>query len=906
MTISAELLPTLSTELAHVARQSPNKVAMQIKRHEVYEQITYAEIISTVEKIASALLSSGIGKSDKVAIILENRPQWPMVYFGILLAGAIALPIDPQSSVDDFYYYLHDAEAKLVFTSRELLPRFFSKITPLVPAEQIIVFDADVTTQGLAFAIWQNKQVVKSFPEITANDVASIVYTSGTTGKPKGVMLSHSNFLANYSSVAQLQIIYGEQNVLAILPFHHTFPFVATLLIPLFSKILITFAWSIKSDALLQCMRETGITVFVGVPQIFYLFYHQINANIKQLPFYLRLPVRALIKLLWLLRKFTHINLTKYVFRAVHQPFGNKLKFFICGGAKLNPEIELFLWQIGFTILQGYGLTETAPVDTFNPEHRAKIGSAGKAIPDVNIEIANPDVKGVGEIMIKGPNVMLGYYHKPEDTEQVLQNGWFASGDLGYLDADGYLFIVGRKKEIIVLSSGKNVSPEEVETYYSTCPFIKELCVLTIGSGEEEKLVAVIVPNFAYFRRVGEVNIYATIRWELENLAKNYSAYKRVMGFIITKDDLPRTHLGKLQRYAIKEKYEKELQVGKEGANVANTQYGDEDLQLLALSTSKIICEVILQETKLTRPINLYDHLELDLGFDSLKRVELISILEKRLGVQMPAAIFATTFSVKELILAFNKLLETNQRGEPTAKGNFSWGDIITTLPPDTLLNQIELQPSFVARSLMTLFCKLTHGLFILLFRLKVTGLEHLPRDKAMILCSNHANYLDGIFILAVLPWWLRQKIFFLGLRKMFDVPIIKNLIKLTKVIPVDAAQSLVEALQACTYVLEHNQSLLIFPEGERSIDGEIKPFRKGVGILMQELQTELIPVYIDGSFAVWPRGRKFFRLRPIKIIFGKPCNVADLREQGRALGAKDDYEAITLGIKYEVEKLII
>ena len=271
------------------------------------------------------------------------------------------------------------------------------------------------------------------------------------------------------------------------------------------------------------------------------------------------MPFFGLIEILWQIRRFSGINLSKLALSKMHRPFGQALRFFACGGAKLNEEAARYLVKMGFTILEGYGLTETSPVVAFNPLKKQKIGSVGRVIPDVELKINNPDATGMGEVVIKGPNVTPGYYKQAEETLSVLKDGWFYSGDLGYIDKDGYLYITGRKKELIVLSSGKNIYPEEIESHYSKSPYIKEICVLGVGAVEEERLSAVVVLDTDYCRKVGEADLNSTIRWELENLSEGIAPYKRIKGYIITRENLPRTRLGKIKRYEVKSKYLDEL-----------------------------------------------------------------------------------------------------------------------------------------------------------------------------------------------------------------------------------------------------------------------------------------------------------------------------------------------------------
>lgn len=549
----------LPDKLKEIINQFPDKIVMQMKKEDGYLEYTYKEFYEIVQSIAHSLLEQGIKKGNRVAIVLENRPEWGMIYFSIMLAGAVAIPLDPQSGQEEIEFFLSDSESKIVFTSSKLIS-LFTGLTDSVPSlQKIMALDLERSSEKIisfseTISVASDLKPLVSIPEVSPQDIASILYTSGTTGKPKGVMLTHKNFYSNFQSIDKLKLFSDKDNILSILPLHHSFPSMVTLIIPLFSQSKITYISSLKSEELLGCMRETGVTILTGVPQLFYMFYKHIVDGIKKVPFLMKLPLLGLIEILWLVRKVTGINLAKLALSKIHRTFGKNLRFFACGGAKLNEEVARFLVKIGFTILEGYGLTETSPVVTFNPLKKQKIGSVGKVIPDVELKIAEPDEYGVGEVVIKGPNVMEGYYKQEEETRKVLKDNWFYSGDLGYLDKQEYLRLTGRKKELIVLSSGKNISPEEVESHYAKSPFIKGLCVLATGKREEEKLMAVIVPDLDYYRKVGEVNIYEMIKWDLENLSKQYPPYKRIMGFVVASEDLPQTRLGKLKRFEIKDR----------------------------------------------------------------------------------------------------------------------------------------------------------------------------------------------------------------------------------------------------------------------------------------------------------------------------------------------------------------
>ncbi|KPJ67368.1 MAG: hypothetical protein AMJ43_03650 [Coxiella sp. DG_40] len=884
-----EKLYTLSEKFSELVKQFPNKNVMQMKTFGGYNKFTYKDIYRISQSVAYWLHKFGLKKGDRVAIVLENRPEWSAIYFAIMFIGGIAVPLDPQSTKEDVKYFLRNSGSKVVFTSQQFLPLF-----PRLSLLRIITIDDKM---------FRAESPTTIAIEVSPKDIASILYTSGTTGKPKGVMLTHENFYANFQSINKLKIFTekGYQNILSILPLHHSFPFMVTLIAPLFTGNLITYVESLRVEEILAAMRETKVTILAGVPQIFYMFYRRISDELNKFPFLLKTFLSSSIELLWLLRRLSKINLSKMLLAKVHEAFGKSLKFFVSGGAKLDPEVAKFLTKIGFTILEGYGLTETAPVVTFNRYGKQKIGSVGQPIPDVKVKIINPDEHGIGEVAISGSNVMLGYYKLTEETQQVLKNDWFYSGDLGYLDKQNYLYLTGRKKELIILSGGKNITPEEVELYYSQSPVVKELCVLAIGEGTEERLAAVIVPDLDYCRKVGQVNVRDSIKWDLENLSKKYPAYKRIMDFIVVKEDLPRTRLGKLKRFAIKDKYLKELTGIKAKEVEEEVVLSSEDLQILNSEIGKQVIKILTDRAKITREIKLDDNLEMDLAFDSLERVELAADLEKLFKVKVPSSVMSQTFCVRELILNIGKLRKKHKKELVAKPKIFSWSDILKTDPSDEVIIKIAIHPKWFNMIGTAFISGISRLLLKFLWRLKTIDAEKLPTDKPFIYCANHNSYMDGFLVAAAAPSWLRNKLFFLGIRGIFELPIIRSAIKAIKVIPIDPGAHLIDAMQAAAYVFRHGKTICIFPEGARSIDGKVKEFKRGIGILAKELNVDLVPIYIYGSYEAWPRGQRIPRPRPIRVVFGQPYNITELKKIGNKLGAKDDYEAITLAIREKV-----
>jgi len=887
---------TLSAKLEEIASQFPDRVALQIKD----QTYTYQDCFKASQTIAQGLVALGIKKDDRIAIVLENRPEWVFSYFAIVTCGATAVPIDSQSTREDLEYILANSGAKLVFTHYKLLPLFKGLAAKL----KLVVVDQEKDSEStISFSQLITKSLDSRISTLGSSpeDIASILYTSGTTGKPKGVMLTHSNFSSNFQSLNQFGLLSAKDNILSILPLHHSYPFMVTLIVPLFSGAKITYTQSLKKDELLNTMQNYGVTILVGVPQLFHRFYSQISEQIKKIPFLLRGVFLGIIEIFWLLSKIFKVNLNKLLLAKVHRAFGRRLRFFACGGAKLDKQAALFLGKIGFKVLEGYGLSETSPAVTFNSLKRRKLGSVGKPIPGVEVKISDCDSQGIGEVIVKGPNLMKGYYRNQQATNQVLKEGWFYTGDLGYLDKAGYLYLTGRKKELIVLSSGKNISPEEVETHYANSPFVKEICVLET-QGQNEQLKAVVVPAMEHYRRVGEVNIQGRLNWDLEGLSRKLPAYKRIMGFVVSREDLPRTRLGKIKRYQVRSQYSKALE-GQHLEYRVKPSDNTQDLELLSSAVGKGVIEVLARELKIEREVNLDDHLELDLGIDSLGRAELVVALEKNLAVTIPDSLISEVFTVRDIVSEVGKLAGL---GEVKLKSSetISWSQLLKQDPSSEIIRKIDLQPNWLANLFTAVGCGILWGIFKLFWQLKVYGRGNLPKSGAFIICSNHNSFLDGFLIMAAVPRLLRKNFYSLGLRGYFQLPLIRNLVKVIKAIPIDPAMGLVDTMQACSYLLRNNKAICIFPEGGRSIDGEVKQFKKGVAILAKELKVPIVPAYIKGSYQAWSRLRRFPRPYPIEVVFGQTFDHEEVRDEIIAKSAKDDYQTLARGIRREVVNL--
>lgn len=882
---------TLTSSLAQAAQEAPDRVAMVSCEGDSVRQYTYGQLYRHSLAVAWWLQARGVARGDRVAILLENRPEWPLSYFGALLAGAVAVPLDPVSRWDHLQYALEETRARIIFTfSQAPLDRlqqlsFLEKIVMAgatgAAGNKIIDFPTVLEASGSE----------EGLPETHPGDLASIIYTSGTTGPPKGVMLTHRNFAANCRGIAQLNAIGPEDNFLAILPLHHAFPFTGTLLTPLFNRARITYLDTLKAEAILRCLKEQRVTILVLTPQVLQHFYQAIQRKLQAVPWPVRSLLPAYLRFSHRVSRFLGVNPALPLLRKIRGALGEQFRFFVSGGAKLPEDLAENLARLGFKVIEGYGLTETSPVVTFNPPEAPRLGSAGRPLAGVEVKIVQPDAAGVGEVLIRGDNVMAGYYLHEAATGEVIRNGWFHSGDLGYLDRDGYLFIQGRIKDIIVLASGKNVSAEEVGQYYLQASSIKEIFVTTDARGE--KLAAVVAPDLDFFRKSGETDIYSKVKWDLELWSQGLEPYKRVRDFVLVHEELPKTRLGKVKIHEAQRLYRERAGQHFERREPARA----EDLS----PVGRTVVEVLARQTDDPR-ISLGDHLELDLGLDSLGLVELLAALESRFGIKIRDGEFTGILTVKELI-DFIEAKHPEEIKEPEEEV-LAWDAVLRTDPPPALLRLIGLEGGLTARLATQCLSLLLGSWFEWMFDFQVYGRERL-KDRGYILCPNHASFLDGFLLAYAVPRALRCRLFSLGYSGYFDVPVVRDLLKIIRVIPVDSSRNVVAALQVSSHILRHGQILGIFPEGFRTPTGEVGRFKKGVAILARELDVKLVPVYIHGSYDAWPPGVLLPRPRPIRVVFGREHSWQELQERGVALNpGASDYDAIGIGLRQEVLRL--
>ncbi len=864
--------------LAAVSRW-PQNLAVEMRHsqaaggEEGVEQITYAELRRMAECVGAWLAKARPIRGERVAILGANSPLWVTAYLGVMSAGGIAVPLDTAFTAEQVEKLLRDSGCRCLFSDRRHLPTA-EKVAGASGATVVLlepVPDRYSPTLQSMFDAGPGTFVPAS---LDGDDVAVLLYTSGTTADPKGVVLTHDNLRAEVDAVIHTLEVGPSDAILGVLPLFHALAQMAKLLLPFTFGAKVIYLESLNVTDLMRALREGGATLFCCVPQFFYLIHERIMKEVQARGPLARAAMKGMMGVARFLRPLG-INAGKLFFRRAHQALGPRMRYLITGGSRFDPAIGLDLQAMGFEILQAYGLTETSGGAFVTPPGDVVIGSVGRALWGVEARIADlqpaPDGgPASGEICIRSRLVMQGYWNRPDATAQVIQDGWLHTGDLGYFDEQQNLHITGRQKDVIVLSSGKNVYPEELEAHYAQSPWIKEICVLGLQSapGEPfaERLHAVVVPDFELLKQKKIVNVNEVIRFDIDTLSAQLPSTKRILSYEIAREDLPRTTTRKLKRFAIQQQVQQRGHKA-QGARAPARAASEEDTAWLQQGDVQRALPIIRQAAKDPgRAVLPSDNLELDLGLDSMERVELLVALEKELGARVADSVVSEVYTVRELVDAVCSATGA-ALGQPAAAG---WDSVFATESDDPDVLAIA-QPHRLATVAWFLFGRLVNLFARDRFQLQVTGLDRLPPRGPYIISPNHQSYIDAPVLISLVPWSIYRELFFVGTSEIFGSGLLRRLARTIKLIPVDPDSNLVPAMRAGAFGLRRGKVLVLFPEGERSIDGVPRTFKKGAAILSVHLDVPIVPVALQGFFDVLPRGKGFQGFHRLRIAIGDP-----------------------------------
>jgi long-chain acyl-CoA synthetase len=912
---------TFCQRVVEAAIIRPENVAMVLIEPQGQTTVTFGSMLAQIRAIAYRLGQENIAFGDRVAIIGENHPNWAMAYLGILYRGCVVTPLDPTATTATLASFLTNSAAKMAFVSPSSLDAFNAACDRMglkIPA--VSLADSPQAGGMPSFSDWSQTKPPPEFleapPPATAKDLALLIYTSGTTGVPKGVPLSHGNIYAESDKVQEVMRLTDREVILSLLPLFHAYSQIVNLWLATIIGARVVYLTELTSDQIERGLKEGGATALVGVPRLWYLFHQKIFSAVRAKSRPVRILFRAMLALNGWLRDVLHVNAGPFFFGPVHRSFGGRLRLAVSAGASFDERVAKDFHRLGFTILQGYGLTETSGAATVTRFEDNKIGSVGTPLEGVEVKIDEPNEAGIGEVLIRGPIVMEGYYHNPEaNREAFTADGWVRSGDLGRFDKGGHLYIVGRKKDVIILPSGKNVFPEDVESCYERSPFVSEVCVLGVKDDSHqfqgaEKLCAVVVPDFDYLRSQRIANARQWVVWDLENLGRELLEFQRVHDFVLRVDPLPRTTTRKVRRFELK----KELEANGSRESATESQinvFTESDNSLLNSPGGRALVGVIKQHNPAATVIHPEMNLEIDLGLDSLARAECIVHLEQTLGVEFDPDEVIAAHKVGELITLANA--SRGEKSPRAANGDepecgpgteFQWGPVLE----GATSNLPEVQRLLKSKPVTGLSAQLALLLVYIgariMFRMEVKDVHILKRlEPPYLICPNHQSYIDPLLVCSVYPRKVIGNIFHVGASMYFSNFVMAQFARLINVVPIDPDVQLLRAMKAGAAGLRAGKILNIYPEGQRAFDGLLHEFRNGAAILATELNIPIVPVALDGPGRILPRRSWRFRLAKVKIRFGQPIDARKVASG--ELNEEVAYEKVTAVLKQRIQQML-
>ena len=813
--------------LRHCVESVPDKTALIFRNKEgEYSRLSYGDFYRSCLLFKSTLAGMGFMPGDRIALYGDNSINWVISYLSIHFLGATVVPLDSLFGAAEIINFLNFSESRAILTDparAEKLkaePAFMDTGIKVLPMESLIDPSADYAP---------------SEPHTPApDDLMAILFTSGTTGVPKGVQLTSDNVFSTVNAILKSVDVTEDDNVLNILPLHHGYSSIVALLSPLFAGASVTFSESLKGGDLLSAVRETGVTIFPGVPRLFEILYNEIEKKAGRLPLPQRLIFRGLRKVSEFGWERLGLRTGNIFFRQVHEPFGRRLRFFTSGGARLDPAILGGYLTLGFRMAEGYGLTETTAVSTLTSPYKPVPGSVGRPLPGVEIKIDSPDAQGVGEVCIKGPNITPGYYRNEPATRELIRDGWLRSGDLGRIDRDGNLYITGRAKDVIVLPSGKNIYPEDVENLYKDSPLIGELCVIPLKSpsGVLTGLRVVVVPEMKEMHERGIFAVGDRVRSIISMKGSSLPSYMRISDVVVFGGELPKTRLGKFKRSEI----EKLAEDMKKGEEPAKNEPGPEESALLGKPRSVSFLKRFSELTDIEGPFRADDDLTLDLGLDSLLLVQLLELLEKEYGVRIAESEIPEVRTIGDILVR----LPESAGIEPSPIGSAG---------TETLDDLFDLRRGAFKRAMMRIVHVIIKIIVVLAFRARIRKTDRIPAGTPVLLCPNHQSLIDPLLVFALIPGGMLENVLFTGFGEYFRKPPLSRLVRPFRIILTGTARTYGESLRLASEGLRRGMSVCIFPEGERTSTGRVMKPRIGAGLLSVENGVPIVPVYIEGAW---------------------------------------------------------
>ena len=864
-------------QLLTAARIDDAHPAMFALSRDSIESTSRKIVFEQAARLAGGLEAAGLERGGRVVIIAPNSVDWLVSLLGILQAGGVIVPLDTQMPREDLHHALNDCDPQLVFTTVALLPRLeTSESLPKVYLLDADEADADTAKATRRWASLLDSDSIE--PRAEQQDQAAIFYTSGTTGPPKGVPLTHDNIGSNVEALCTQGLADSRDRLLVPLPFHHVYPFTVGILIPLFLGAPIIIPLSLVGPQIVRALREGEATVMLGVPRLYEAIWRALHERVSERGALAAALFNVLLQFSTLARERFDWRLGKRLFGSLHQRVGPDLRLMVAGGAALDPELARKLRGIGWDVATGYGLSETSPILTMNPPDKVRLKSAGKALPGVELRIDAQEGESRGEVLARGPNVFSGYRNLPDKTtEDIDEQGWFHTGDVGSLDKDGFLYLHGRKSAMIVLAGGENIDPEKVESTLAAASKLREVGVLEAG----DRLAAVVVPEPGVLREAEGDALRRILEEAVDEAARELPSHHRPRKLRIALDPLPRTRLGKLRRHKLQELFE-HLEKSDEVSTGAPEpidpeEMAPEDAQLLSDPAAEGAWRYLAErfhDIRLTPDTSLAR----DLGIDSLGWVDLTLSLRQHAGIDLDDAAISRVQTVRDLLNeAAAAAGASEERGE----------DLVNALKhPEDMLDQEQKalladhsRSRHLARSGLWGVSRLaTHSLL----RISVSG--SLPPGGPFVIAPRHLSVLDPLVLVHVLDRQQLKSLYWSGWTGLMHAGFVTRWFsRTTSVLPIDPGSAPRRSLSLAAICLERGHSLVWFPEGQRSPDGELKPFKPGLGLVLRAQPVPVVPVWIEGTDKAMPPGQRLPRPAKVQVVIGDailPERLADSEDK--------------------------
>ncbi|MGR8934692.1 MAG: AMP-binding protein [Gammaproteobacteria bacterium] len=789
-----------------------SKPALFFRRRYRTVRWTYRDLGEYVQNIAAALAARDIGPADKVLLLGNNSPYWVAAFFAVLARGAVVVPLNPRSTPEQLERIAAAAEPKLLLLARQALWTG-PAIVSLNIEEAAATAAAAADMPGLHAA-----------PE----DLAEIVYTSGTTGAPKGVMLTHGNLLAVLRALPDAIPLRVGDNVMSIVPLFHVYGQVAGMLYPLQEGCIVTYFPSLSSREILNTLAHVPADYLVTVPEFLKTFMERLDSKLSLWPMWLRHSLR----------------------RYIRRNISPTLHTLVSGGAPLDPEVEGKWRALGFDVLQGYGLTETSPMIAMNTAREQRLGSVGKPMDGVHVKIAAD-----GEILVKGPNVMQGYYRDEQRTRESFRDGWLKTDDGGRFDADGFLYVFGRKKYMILGPGGENVFPEDLESELNRCPGVHDSAVIGLQRQGRTVIHALLLSD----NRDGDAIV--------EQANRHLAPHQQIMDWSLWPGaDFPRSATRKVKKEELI-RYLQNRQAPPPASRAQVTR-----LTRLIAQTTNSDPHAVDDRTRLVA----------DLGVDSLLRIELIGRIEEEFGCELAENSITAQTTVKELQI----LIDAHQGAEPATQRYPRWSMRRFCVALRPLLQNV------VFRCLP------------LLGTVRIEGLENLQGlQQPVIFMPNHRSYLDGLYAVRAIPDRFRRR---LGIAAAID-PLYEHfwwfapcadLLMNSYPFGARLTENIKPGLEFTGRLLDDGWNVLIFPEGAMNrSDAPMLPLKGGAGVLAVEMQVPIVPMALIGTAQILPPEKLLPRRRgEVVIRFGAPLTLA----------AFDNYNTATQRVEKAMRDLLL